>query len=141
MNTQIASPSGASAGVGFAVPVDTVGRVIPQLLRHGKVVRPQLGVTVADERVLGRAGIPGVLVMTVAPGSGAARAGLRGTSRGEDGALTLGDVIQAIDGREVESLDDLHAALERREPGDKVRIRVLRDEKPLELEVVLDASE
>jgi S1-C subfamily serine protease len=141
VNTQIASPSGASAGVGFAVPVDTVGRVVPELLRHGKVVRPQLGVTVADERVLRRAGIPGVLVMTVAPGSGAERAGLRGTFRGEEGALTLGDVIQAIDGRAVQSVNDLHAALERHEPGEKARVRVLREGRTLELDVVLDEAE
>jgi S1-C subfamily serine protease len=141
VNTQIASPSGASAGIGFAVPVDTVGRVVPQLLQHGKIVRPQLGVTVADDRVLRRARVPGVLVMSVERGSGADRAGLRGTYRGDDGALVLGDVIQAVDGREVRSVDDLHAALGGHRPGETVRVRVLRDGKTLELDVALDAAE
>jgi S1-C subfamily serine protease len=141
VNTQIASPSGASAGVGFAVPVDTVGRVVPQLIQHGKIVRPQLGVTVADDRVLRRAGVPGALVMSVEEGSGADRAGLRGTFRGDDGALVLGVVIPAVDGREVRSVDDLHAALDRHRPGDTVRLRVLREEETLELDVVLDAAE
>jgi S1-C subfamily serine protease len=141
VNTQIASPSGASAGIGFAVPVDTVGRVVPQLLQHGKIVRPQLGVTVADDRVLRRAGVPGVLVMSVERGSGADRAGLRGTFRGDDGALVLGDVIQAVDGREVRSVDDLHAALGGHRPGETVRVRVLREGKTLELDVALDAAE
>jgi S1-C subfamily serine protease len=141
VNTQIASPSGASAGIGFAVPVDTVGRIVPQLLRHGKVVRPGLGVTVADERVLRRAGVPGLLVMAVRKGSGADRAGLRGTYRGEDGALVLGDVILAVGGREVASMDDLHAALEAHGPGDTVKVRVLRGGRTVELEVALGEAE
>ncbi len=139
VNTQIASPSGASAGVGFAVPVDTVNRVVPQLIAHGRVVRPQLGIAAGNEAALRRAGIPGVLVMSVAPGSPAARAGLRGTSRGKDGRLELGDVIQGIDAQEVASLDDLYAALERHEPGDVVKVRVLREGRKAALEVRLEA--
>jgi S1-C subfamily serine protease len=139
VNTQIASPSGASAGVGFAVPVDTVSRVVPQLISHGRVVRPQLGITAGDERALRRAGIEGVLVMSVAEGSPAQRAGLRGTSRAEDGTLVLGDVVQAVGGHAVASMDDLYAALERQKPGDVVKVRVLRDGRPLELEVTLAA--
>jgi S1-C subfamily serine protease len=141
VNTQIASPSGASAGIGFAVPVDTVSRAVPQILAHGRVVRPQLGIAVASEGVLRRAGVKGVLVMTVAPGSAAARAGLRGTSRAEDGSLVLGDVIQALGDRSVDSLDDLYAALDRHRPGDTVKVRVLRDGKARELEVRLGEPE
>jgi S1-C subfamily serine protease len=137
VNTQIASPSGASAGVGFAVPVDTVSRVVPQLVSHGRVVRPQLGISAGNERALRRAGIEGVLVMSVAEGSPADRAGLRGTYRAPDGTLVLGDIVQAVDGRPVASLDDLHAALERHRPGDVVKVRVLRDGRPLEVEVKL----
>ena len=137
VNTQIASPSGASAGIGFAVPVDTVSRAVPQILAHGRVVRPQLGIAVASEGVLRRAGVKGVLVMTVAPGSAAARAGLRGTSRAEDGSLVLGDVIQALGDRSVDSLDDLYAALDLHRPGDTVKVRVLRDGKAREFEVRL----
>ncbi len=139
VNTQIASPSGASAGVGFAVPVDTVNRVVPQLVQHGRVVRPQLGIAAGNESVLRRLGVKGVLVMSVVEGSPADRAGLRGTYREEDGTLVLGDVVQAIDGSEVASLDDLFAALERRRPGDVVKVRVLRDGRARELEVKLEA--
>jgi S1-C subfamily serine protease len=96
VNTQIASPSGASAGIGFAVPVDTVNRVVPEILEHGRVVRPQLGIEVAGESVLRRAGVEGVLVISVARGSAAESAGIRGTSRAEDGSLILGDVIQGL---------------------------------------------
>jgi S1-C subfamily serine protease len=139
VNTQIASPSGASAGVGFAVPVDTVNRVVPQLIEHGKVVRPQLGIAAGNEWALRRAGIPGVLVMSVVPGSPADRAGLRGTYRAEDGTLVLGDVIQGLGGAQVASLDDLYAALERHRPGDVVKVRVLREDRTLEVEIALEA--
>jgi S1-C subfamily serine protease len=139
VNTQIASPSGASAGVGFAVPVDTVNHVVPQLLRHGRIVRPQLGVAVGNEWLLRRAGVPGVLVMSVVPGSAADRAGLRGTYRREDGSLILGDVIQEIDGKKVESVEDLYKALEAHEPGDIVKVRILRDDRMLQVDVRLEA--
>jgi S1-C subfamily serine protease len=139
VNTQIASPSGASAGVGFAVPVDTVNRVVPQLIEHGQIVRPQLGIAAGNEWVLRRAGIGGVLIMSVAPSSPAQRAGLRGTYRAEDGTLVLGDIIQAINGREVAALNDLYAALERHSPGDVVKLKILRDGRPLEVEVRLEA--
>jgi S1-C subfamily serine protease len=137
VNTQIASPSGANAGVGFAVPVDTVNRVVPQLIEHGRVMRPQLGIAAGNEWVLRRAGVPGVLVMTVAQGSPAERAGIRGTYRAEDGTLVLGDVVQGIDGRDVSTIDDLYGALERHAPGDVVKVRLLREGRPLELEVRL----
>jgi S1-C subfamily serine protease len=140
VNTQIASPSGASAGVGFAVPVDTVGRVVPELIGHGRVVRPHLGIVVASEAVMRRAGVEGVLVMSVTPGSAAEKAGLRGTSRAEDGSLALGDVIQGLGGRKVASLDDLHAALERHKPGETVKVAVLRDGRARQLEVKLQAA-
>src|SRR5919197_1733930 len=137
INTQIASPSGASAGVGFAVPVDTVNRVVPQLIEHGRLVRPQLGIAAGNEWVLRRAGVSGVLIMSVVPDSPAERAGLRGTYRTRDGTLVLGDIVQAIDGQEIESRDDLYAALERHTPGDVVKVRVLREGRQMEVEVKL----
>jgi len=141
VNTQIASPSGASAGIGFAVPVDTVNRVVPELVAHGRVVRPRLGIAAAPEWVLRRAGVEGVLVMSVAEGSAAARAGLRGTSRAEDGSIVLGDVVQSLGGRKLASLDDLYAALEDHRPGDTVKLRVLRGDKTRDVEVRLDEPE
>jgi S1-C subfamily serine protease len=138
VNTQIASPSGASAGVGFAVPVDTVNHFVPQLLTHGRVVRPQLGISVGNEWLLRRLGIPGVLVMSVGRGSAADRAGLRGTYRTQDGSLVLGDVIQELDGRNIASTDDLYAALERRAPGEVVKVRALREDRTVELQVTLE---
>ncbi|HET7753050.1 MAG TPA: trypsin-like peptidase domain-containing protein, partial [Anaeromyxobacteraceae bacterium] len=141
VNTQIASPSGASAGVGFAVPVDTVNSIVPQLLEHGRIVRPQLGVAVGNEALLRRAGIQGVLVMTVMRGSAAERAGLRGTYRTEDGVLVLGDIIQQVDGKVIASVEDLYGALARHSPGDVVKVHVLRDDRPLEIAVKLDAPE
>jgi S1-C subfamily serine protease len=138
VNTQIASPSGASAGVGFAVPVDTVNRVVPQLIQHGQVMRPQLGIAAGNEWALRRVGVEGVLVMSVAQGSPADRAGVRGTYRAEDGTLVLGDVIQGLDGEAIASLDDLYAVLERHQPGDVVKLRLLREGRPQEVEVKLE---
>jgi S1-C subfamily serine protease len=139
VNTQIASPSGASAGVGFAIPVDTVNRVASQLIAHGRVVRPQLGISAGNAQALRRAGIDGVLVMSVQEGSPAAGAGIRGTYRTQDGELVLGDVVQAIDGRPVESVDDVYAALERHRPGDVAKVQLLRDGRRVEVEVRLGA--
>jgi S1-C subfamily serine protease len=139
VNTQIASPSGASAGVGFAIPADTVNRVVSQLVAHGRVVRPQLGISTGNAQALRRAGIEGVLVMSVKEGSPAARAGIRGTYRTESGELVLGDVLQAIDGRPVESVDDVYAALERHQPGDIVKLRLLRDGRQVDVDVPLAA--
>jgi S1-C subfamily serine protease len=138
VNTQIASPSGASAGVGFAVPVDTVNRVVPQLITHGRVVRPHLGIAAGNEWALRRAGIRGVLIMSVVQGSPAERAGLRGTYRTREGTLVLGDIIQQVDGREIASLDDLYAALERHAPGDVVKLQLLREGRKLEIEIKLE---
>ena len=104
VNTAIASPSGANAGVGFAIPVDTVNRVVPQLVRHGRVVRPKLGLVLNDpiSRAITRTlGVPGVLILGVQKGSPAAIAGMRATARAEDGTIIPGDIIQEIDGKKV----------------------------------------
>jgi S1-C subfamily serine protease len=114
--------------------------VVPQLIEHGQVVRPQLGIAAGNEWALRRAGIEGVLIMSVAPSSPAHRAGLRGTYRAEDGTLVLGDVIQGIDGRTVASIDDLYAALEQHSPGDVVKLKILREGRALEVEVKLEPA-
>jgi S1-C subfamily serine protease len=140
VNTQIASPSGASAGIGFAVPADTVNEVVPQLIAHGRVIRPRLGITPAPEGLLHQLGVSGVLVLTVQDGTGAAKAGLRGTRRGADGSLLLGDVILAVAGKKVASYDDLVSALEKQKIGDVVRVRILRDDSERTVDVTLSAS-
>ena len=134
VNTQIASPSGGSAGVGFAVPINTVRRVVPQIIETGEYTPPRLGVTM-DGRgylsrfVLGRLRAAGVLVVGVAPGSGAEEAGLRGTEVSSNGrqVTQVGDVIQAIDGEPVTSQGELRAVLDRYRPGDQVTVTFLRD--------------
>src|SRR4029077_3855204 len=114
MNTAILSPSRAFAGIGFAVPVDDINRVVPQLIKHGKIVRPRLGVQLASDDVARQLGVKkGVLILKVLPDSAAAKAGLRGTGRNEQGHLELGDVIVAVDGKAVEHSQDLYAALQR----------------------------
>jgi S1-C subfamily serine protease len=138
VNTAIYSPSGASAGIGFAIPVDTVNRVVPELIRRGKYVRPGLGFSAPDDQVAAKLGVPkGVLVGEFAPNSPVAKAGLRPITRDSQGRIKLGDVIVAIDGRKVESVNDLYLALEQYKVGDTVKLTVLRDGKPVELKAQL----
>ncbi|HMA29052.1 MAG TPA: trypsin-like peptidase domain-containing protein, partial [Thermoanaerobaculia bacterium] len=140
VNTQIASPSGGSAGIGFAVPVDTVNEVVPELIAHGKIVRPRLGVIPATENIAQQLGVSGVLVLGVQDGSGAARAGLRGTGRDSDGSLILGDIIVGIGDRKVESYDDLVTALEKQNIGDTVPVKIVRNDRTMTVNVTLTAS-
>ncbi|MGQ9725360.1 MAG: S1C family serine protease [Tepidimonas sp.] len=128
INTAIYSPSGASAGIGFAVPVDTVMRVVPQLIKTGRYIRPALGIEVDEQlnqRLRGIIGVDGVYVLRVTPGSAADKAGLRGVEAGPDG-LTPGDVIVAIDGRPVQSVGQLLARLDDYRVGDEVRVTLRR---------------
>jgi S1-C subfamily serine protease len=138
VNTAIYSPSGAYAGIGFAVPVDIVNRVVPQLLKHGKVVRPGLGVSIAGEQLANRLGIDGVLVIQVMPDGAAAKAGVQPT-KAEKGEITLGDVIVGMDDTKIESASDLYAALDEHKVGDTVTLKVKRQDKTVELEVKLEA--
>jgi S1-C subfamily serine protease len=143
VNTAIYSPSGSSAGIGFAVPVDTVNRVVPQLIAHGRIVRPQLGVTMDDRvsRLIGRRlGIEGVLILDVAEGSAAAAAGLRPTRRAADGALVPGDFLQSVDGKPVRTVDDVQAALERRKAGDTLEVAVWRNGQAAKVAITLQPA-
>ena len=127
INSQIASPSGTSAGVGFAIPVNTVIRVVPQLIADGEYTPARLGITTnqrLNRIVTARLGVNGVLVAEVDPRSPAARAGLRGT---EPNANQLGDIIVRIDGEPVQSLRDMRLVLDRYEPGDEVEVTISRD--------------
>lgn len=134
VNTAIASPSGGSVGIGFAVPVDIVRRVVPQLIRTGKVERPGLGVRTVDDRITRRMGLEGILVDKVLPGSAAAKAGLRSMDR-EKGVI--GDLITAINGHEVRNHDDLYLALDTRSIGDTVKVTLLREGKSIEVSITL----
>ncbi len=142
VNTAIYSPSGASAGIGFAVPVDTVNRIVPQLVTHGRVLRPRLGVEMDDRLsavVTRRLGVEGVLVRTVTPGSGAAAAGLRET-RMEGRRIVPGDVIQEIDGKPVQTSDELLARLSNYKGGDTVTLQVWREGQTLKVPVRLQEA-
>lgn len=140
INTAIYSPSGASAGIGFSVPVDIVARVVPQLIQSGRIVRPTLGIE-TDDRYSRAAseqlGVDGVLVLGVGRGSGAARAGLRPSAVDRFGSLRFGDLIEAVDGTKVRSRLDLLDALESKSAGDVVVLTVWRDGTRIPLEVTL----
>ena len=135
VNTAIASPTGSSAGIGFAVPVDTVNQVVPQLIRYGRLVRPQVGVVLLEDALARRLDLPGVVVRSVEPGSGAEKAGIVGLTRDADGTLVLGDVIVGVGERKVEDAEDLLQSLEERKPGDVDRLRLLRGKKTLSVDV------
>ncbi len=140
VNTAIYSPSGAFAGIGFAVPVDTVNRVVPQLVAHGRYVRPSLGIVTDDalgQKVAERLETRGVLVLQVRPGTPAERAGLRATVRSADGTIVPGDLVQAVDGRPVERAADLEDEVARRDLGDQVLVRLWRRGDVLEVPVTL----
>ena len=127
INTAIYSPSGSSAGIGFAVPVGVVNKVVPEIVRYGKVIQPGIGISVANERITQRLGIKGVLIISVQPGSAAAEAGLQGTSEVR-GGVVLGDIIETVNDRPVTSFDDLRNELDRYKVGDSVTLGILRDE-------------
>lgn len=126
VNTQIVTKSGGSAGIGFAVPVDTVNEVVPQLIAHGRVIRPQLGVLIVPDETARRHGIEGVLIQSVQPKGGAEAAGLRGITREQNGDIVLGDIIVQVNEKQVRNADDLLGALEKFKPGDVVTIHFLR---------------
>jgi S1-C subfamily serine protease len=143
VNTAIYSPSGASAGIGFAVPVDTVNRVVPRLIAQGRYIRPSLGIRAEEQlnaALSARLGIQGVFVLEVEPGSAAERAGLRPARLGREAGFQTGDVIVSLGGRPVRRVADLLAALDRHAPGDAVSVTVLRDGATADLTVTLDAG-
>jgi S1-C subfamily serine protease len=139
VNTAIYSPSGASAGIGFAIPVDTVNRIVPELIRSGKVTRPGMGIQIAEDQIAERLGVTGVLVVDVAQGSAAAKAGLRPTRREASGRVKLGDVITSIDGKKIESANELFLALEKYKIGDSINVSLLREGKAVQVKVTLEA--
>ncbi|ETW98417.1 S1C family serine protease [Candidatus Entotheonella palauensis] len=137
VNTAIYSSSGSSAGIGFAVPVDTVNRVVPQLIRHGHIIRPGLGIRLADDVTTRRLNLPGVLILQIEPGSAAQTAGLQGTWRDRRGRIVLGDLIIGIGSKPVHTANDLLNIMENHKVGDTVTVKILRDDERLRLPVTL----
>lgn len=136
VNTMIFSKSGTSAGIGFAVPVSVVRRVVPQIIEHGRPIRAGLGIQRIPDSIARANGITGIVVESVLAGSPADKAGIVGLRRTATGR-TLGDVITAIDGSNVQTWDDLYAALDGKSPGDTVTVELTRDGAARELQVEL----
>ncbi|TPQ27358.1 S1C family serine protease [Methylomonas koyamae] len=139
INTAIYSPSGASAGIGFAVPVDTVMRVVPELIKQGKYIRPALGIEIdqqMNKRLAALTGTAGVAVLRVQPGSAADKAGLRGVEMTPNGVIP-GDMIVAINGQEIDSLQKLFARLDDQKIGDVVKVQLVNNGQTREVEVTL----
>jgi S1-C subfamily serine protease len=140
ITTAIASKNGQSAGVGFAIPVSLVARVAPQLLQHGRVIRPESGIRKVYETD------QGLLVASLAPGGPAELAGLRGpqVNRQRRGPFVIervdrlaADIITGVDGERVERADDLLTYLDSKRPGDRIRLEVLRNKQKIEIEIQL----
>lgn len=144
INTAIATTSGQSAGVGFAIPVNLVTRVVPQLLAYGKVVRPEVGITKVFETE------KGLLIAQMKPGGPAERAGLRGPKvvrarRGpfitESVDRAAADRIMAVDGRKISTADDFLGYVEDKKPGDVVRLTIVRDGQEIEVPLTLTTTD
>lgn len=140
VNTAIYSPSGASAGIGFSIPVNIVRWVVPELIEHGRIKRPSLGITVTQTSVIKRYNLDGPLVRDVEPNSAAERAGLRPTTRDNQGNLQLGDIIIQMDQQNISTYEDLILALEKYQPGDEIILRLKRNDREIDVALVLDAS-
>ncbi len=148
MNTAIATSTGDNAGIGFAIPVNTIRRVVTQLIENGRVVRPTIGIIKVYETP------DGLLIVELTPGGPAERAGLQGfeitrrqTRRGPFTVETQqvdkskADLIIGIDGEKVKSADDLLSAIESKRAGDKVILRVVRQDEPRDVQVILGSDE
>ncbi len=147
INTAIYSPSGVSAGIGFAVPVDTVNRVVPQIISRGKYIRPAMGITVdskLNKRLADHLKITGVIILSISPGSAADEAGLEGATVTPEGNIMANDVIVAIDGKLVDSVDKLYSRIDNYKVGDTVKLTVRRygmQGEEIEVPVTLQSGE
>jgi S1-C subfamily serine protease len=149
VNTAIYSPSGAYAGVGFAIPVDTVNRIVPELIQHGRIIRPDIGITPFQDQMTRQLNLEGVLVREVETGSPADQAGIQPTQMVEYTTgfrrirrIQYGDLIVAADGAQLKSLDDWFSFLEQHQVGDRVTLTIVRslgtpEQSKLELELGL----
>ncbi len=141
MNTIIFSTSGSSAGLGFAVPIDTIKTIVPQLIEHGKIIRPGLGISIVPDTMKKRLvrDDKGIIISYVDEKGPAAKAGLKGMTQDEYGRIFLGDIILGVDGQPVNSLDDIYQILEQKKIGDSVDVKYRREGKILSTKVSLQA--
>jgi len=137
VNAAIYSPSGGSAGIGFAIPVDEVNALVPQLITRGKIVRVGIGIVPLPEQTASQLGVAGVVIRGVNRGSPAARAGLIGLRTDDDGEMYLGDMIVAVEGKPVQTLDDLQTVFQQAGNGATVTLTVERDRKRRDVKVSL----
>lgn len=141
MNTVIFSTSGSSAGLGFAVPADTIKVIVPQIIKHGRVIRPGLGIGIVPDsmksRIIGNG--KGIIVSYVDEKGSAAKAGIKGMTQDRYGRTYLGDIILSVDGQNVNNLDDIYQVLETKKIGDEVVVKYTRDGKTHSTKVRLQA--
>ncbi|WP_421795676.1 S1C family serine protease [Haliscomenobacter sp.] len=140
VNTAIYSPSGASAGIGFSIPVAVVRWAVPELIKYGKIMRPTIGVELLETSDIKRNQLEGPLVMDVVKGGPAANAGLRPTRRDEYGRIVLGDIIMAMNNKRIATKEELILELENYQAGDEVTLTLLRDQREVKVKVRLAAS-
>ncbi|MGR9116430.1 MAG: S1C family serine protease [Gammaproteobacteria bacterium] len=140
INTAIFSPSGASAGIGFAVPVDIINRVVPMLIAKGRYIPPILGIA-SDDRIshliTRNLGVDGLLLLEVQPGFPAHQAGLKGSQLDSNGNIIPGDIIQALDDKTVRDMESLLDVLSDYNAGDRVKVSAWRNGEPFDVEVTL----
>jgi S1-C subfamily serine protease len=138
INTAIYSPSGANAGIGFAVPVDTINTIVPQLVKHGKLTRPGIGINILSDQIAQQQGIKGVVILGVTPGGAADAAGITGTQQTAQGWV-LGDVIVKVDTVDVTKSSDLFRALDAHKVGDEVEVVLENQRQRRTVKVTLQA--
>ncbi|HNS22075.1 MAG TPA: trypsin-like peptidase domain-containing protein [Sedimentisphaerales bacterium] len=141
INTAIVSPSGAYAGIGFAVPVDVVNRIVPQIISGEKIKKPALGIKPVEDHWVRRFGLEGVLFSAVFAGSAAEKAGLRPTVQDTRGRILIGDLIVAADGKPIRNLNDLYRVLDNHEVGDTIKLTIRREDRQGDVEITLQAAE
>ena len=140
VNTMIYSPSGASAGIGFSIPVDEVNYVVSDIVKYGVVRKPRIGVSLVNSQQVRQAGLKGALILNILEDGPASKVGLRDTRRNNNGEIELGDIIKGIDNYSIESNNDLYLALENYSPGDVVTILFEREGREKVVELKLGSS-